>query len=151
MSEPAIIEVRIADGPAVIQVNTDNQPAVIAVHIPGLQGPPGTDGEDGEGGSGTNNVREADGTITVDADDDDWIYVGAGVATINLPPSAGRTQGRSIMIVDDALDADSNTKTITPDGSETIRGLSSYTITFRGGTVELMPRADNAGWNAREG
>lgn len=90
-------------------------------------------------------VRRAAGTITFDPDTDDHILAEAGVATINLPPSGDRTEGREVLIVDRGLDADTNTKTIVPDGAELISGLSSVTITNRGGAVRLFPDPDG-GW-----
>lgn len=90
--------------------------------------------------------RTATGTITVDADDDDHILCGAGVCTVNLPEAALRVPGRPIKVVDYALDADSNAKTIAPAVGDTILGLSSWVINFQGGSVALYPRPDGAGW-----
>lgn len=95
---------------------------------------------------GLPEVREATGTITVDADTDDHILCGTGACTVNLPASADRHEGRAIKVVDYGLDADTNTKTIEPDGVETIMGLDQYLINFRGGSVELWPRPDGTGW-----
>lgn len=148
MTTPQVIQVMVPTGPQTIRVDVPTGPHVIRVNIAGLQGPPG---EDGTGGASTRNVRAATGTITVDPSTDDDIAVGAGAATINLPAASARTEGRSYLIIDAGLDADTNTKTITPNGSDTIRGLSSYTITFRGGVVELWPSTDDGGWYAREG
>lgn len=95
---------------------------------------------------GLPEVREATGTITVDDDDDDHILCGAGACTVNLPASATRELGRPYKIVDYALDADSATKTIVPNGVETISGLSSYLLNFRGASVYVFPRIDGTGW-----
>lgn len=91
-------------------------------------------------------VRVASGSITVDAETDDHILCDAGSATVQLPPSADRAPGRGILISDYGKDADSNAKTIVPDGAETILGLSSYVLNFRSDKVWLYPRADGAGW-----
>lgn len=141
MATPQVISVNVPASPQVINVDVPSAPSVIRVQIAGLQGPSGN----------ARNVRAATGTISVNATTDDDIAVGAGAATILLPPAADREEGNPFLIIDAANDADTNTKTITPDGSETIRGLSSYTITFRGGVVELWPSTDDGGWYAREG
>lgn len=91
-------------------------------------------------------TRSATGTITVDSDTDDHILCGAGACTVNLPASALRVQGRPYKIVDYGLDADSNAKTIVPSGVETIVGLSTYILNFRGASVYLFPREDGTGW-----
>lgn len=91
-------------------------------------------------------TREDDGTITVDADDDDHILCGAGACTVNLPAASTREAGRPFKIIDYALDADSAAKTIVPNGVETILGLSSWVLDFRGASVELYPRPDGGGW-----
>lgn len=77
---------------------------------------------------------------------DDHILCDAGSATVQFPPSADRQLGRGFLVVDYGKDADTNSKTIVPDGSETILGLSSYVINFRGGKVWLYPRDDGTGW-----
>lgn len=102
------------------------------------------------GAASVPETRVASGTITVSASTDDHILVDTGVATVNLPAASARASAVPLLIVDYGLDADTNTKTIVPNGSDTIRGLTSYTITSRGGTVELFPRPDGTGWYARE-
>lgn len=89
-------------------------------------------------------VRSASGTITVDANTDDHILIGAGVATLNLPDSDDRTEGRGYLFVDDTVDGDVNAKTIVPDGVQTIMGLSTVTVPL-GGAVEIFPRP-SGGW-----
>lgn len=150
MSDPQVIQVSIPASPQVVRVIVNNLPRVIRVNVPGQQGPQGATGP-----QYSRATRYATGTINVNATTDDDIYVGAGVATINLPAASTRTSGRPIVVVDAGDDADTNNKTITPNGAETIRGLSSYKIQFRGGTVELWPRSSSdstagAGWYARE-
>jgi hypothetical protein len=92
------------------------------------------------------NVTAA-GAVTVDAVSDDTIFINKTVGaatTVNLPAAA--TRSGAIKIVDGKLDAATNNITITPNGAETIMGLSTYVIRFNGGSVSLSPRPDGAGW-----
>lgn len=98
------------------------------------------------GGGGIALVRVADGTITVDPDDDDHILCDTGVCTVNLPPCSEREEGREYLVVDYGLDADTNTKTIVPDGSETILGLAQWELNAPGASITLKPRPDGTGW-----
>lgn len=69
----------------------------------------------------------------------------SGAATgITLPASAARVG--PVRIKDGKGDASSNNITLTPDGSETIDGLSSWVISFDYAGVLLVPRSDGNGW-----
>lgn len=146
MSDPQVIQVTVPASPQVVRVIVNNLPRVVRVNVPGEQGPPGEDGADG----GVRQWRKASGAITVSATTDDDIYIGSGAATLTLPAASARANAKPYLFVDADNDADTNAKVITPAGAETIRGLSSYRIQFRGGTVELWPSAEDGGWYARE-
>lgn len=92
-------------------------------------------------------VVTAAGSVTVDEDTDDHILLNKTIGaatTVNLPAAATRTEGRHIKIVDIKGDAASNNITITPDGAETIVGLSTWVIANNYGSVTLWPMS--GGW-----
>jgi len=94
----------------------------------------------------TVRVVTAAGDITVVASDDIVLVnksIGASTAVI-LPASADRR--RALKIADLKGDATSNNITVTPDGSETISGNTSYVINVNNGSVEIFPRPDGLGW-----
>lgn len=94
-------------------------------------------------------VVTAAGDVTVDSSTDDIVIVKktSGAATgVTLPSAGDRSQYRPIKIVDGKLDAATNNITITPSGAETIVGLSTYVISFDGGSVELWPLPDGTAW-----
>jgi hypothetical protein len=104
-------------------------------------------GDKGDTGAGSVfAVRADDGTITVDPTADDHILCEAGACTVNLPASALREQGRGYLIVDYAGDAATNTKTVVPNGSETIAGLDEWLINMQGDRLRIFPRPDDNGW-----
>ena len=138
------------DGDLEILYRDEADFTVIPVVV-GVQGPQGEQGVPGESGAAERIVREvtAAGDVTVDEEDDDIIFINktVGEATgVTLPASADRNPSRPIKIVDGKLDSSTNAITITPDGSETIVGLTEYVINFDGGSVELWPRPDETGW-----
>ena len=99
----------------------------------------------------TPNIREVTsaGDVTADATIDDVIVINKTVGaatTVNLPPVAGRAPNRPLKIVDGKLDAAANNITLDGDGSETILGIGTYVINSNGGSVEVWPRPDGAGW-----
>lgn len=104
------------------------------------------------GAAAQRNVRQvtSGATVTVDADTDDIIFIkkGTGSATtVNLPAAADRDASRPIKIVDGKGDAATNNITIETDGAETIAvSLTSYVISFAGGSVDLWPNPDGDGW-----
>jgi hypothetical protein len=97
----------------------------------------------------TQRVVTAAGTVTVDADDADIIYINktVGAATaVTLPLSASRTT--PIMIVDGKGDASTNNITISPQTGESIYAITngSAIIDGNGGSVILTPKSDGTGW-----
>lgn len=91
------------------------------------------------------------GSITVDVDTDDIIYIDktVGAATaVALPSVANRESDRPITIVDAKGDAGTNAITITPDGSDTINGQANYVIEFDHGIITLRPYASGNKWIA---
>lgn len=67
----------------------------------------------------------------------------AGVVTINLPAANSRS-GYPLVIKDTSGAAQTNNITITPNGAETIEGLSSFVIDNAYGGVWLFPVTN--GW-----
>src|SRR5262245_39990219 len=105
----------------------------------------------GTGSADLPNVRKvtAAGAVTVDADDDDIVFIKktvGGATTVNLPASEDREGGRFIKIVDGKLDCLTNNITITPAMGETIVGLSTYVLRVNGGSVTLWASPDEDGW-----
>ena len=97
----------------------------------------------------TPQVITAAGDHTVDTDDYYLVFnKTSGAATeVTLPASADRVG--PITIKDGKGDANSNNITVTPDGSETIDGLSSWVLSFAYSGVTLIPRPDGNGWWTR--
>ncbi|MCK1517273.1 hypothetical protein IVB22_33175 [Bradyrhizobium sp. 190] len=97
--------------------------------------------------SRTQRIVTAAGAVTIEADDADIVIIKKTVGaatTVNLPPSADRTD--PVSIVDGKYDALTNNITIDADGSETIMGASTYTIDSNGGSITLYPLSDGTGW-----
>ena len=104
-------------------------------------------GDKGDTGAGAAaSTRVATGTITVDAITDEHILCGAGVCTVNLPPSGDREEGLGYLVVDYAEDAATNAKTVVPDGTEKIAGLDQWVIDTQGDRLKIFPRPDGNGW-----
>ncbi len=78
-------------------------------------------------------ATEDDATILVDAT--------AGVRTISLPPAAS-VQGIIYTIV--KIDSSSNVVTIDPDGSELIKGVSSFSLAVQWKAAHIQ--SDGTGW-----
>ena len=90
----------------------------------------------------------AAGDVTIE-DTDDIIYVNksSGAATgVALPAVADRSSKKPLTIVDAKGDAATNNITITPDGAETIMGLSSWVINQNYGSIKLRPYEDGSKW-----
>jgi hypothetical protein len=99
--------------------------------------------------SRTHREFTAAGTCTVDADADDIVEIKKAVAaatSVQLPLASARTSGRAITIIDGTGDAASNNITISPAGSDTIVGLSTYAIAFNYGAVSFLPNFDEDKW-----
>ena len=102
--------------------------------------------------SATRTVRTvtAAGAATFSATTDDILFINktVGASTIvNLPVASTRTQGRLVTIIDAKWDADTNNITVTPNGAETIVGLSSWLIDTVGGFVNLIPHPSSGKWS----
>jgi hypothetical protein len=103
--------------------------------------------EDFLGTDHTYRVITAAGGVTVDAEDDDIVVIKktVGEATaVTLPLSLAAL--RPMTIKDGNGDSDTYNITITPNGAETIDGLSSVTLNFAYQAVTLYPYPDGSGW-----
>lgn len=99
--------------------------------------------------AGTPQVITAAGDLTIESTHRYVVFnktVGAATG-VTLPASADRDD--ALVIKDGKGDASTNNITITPDGSETIDGLSAWVISFDYGGVTLVPRPDGNGWWTR--
>lgn len=143
------------DEPGIVGPDEWNEGHSLAGTLPVVNGGTGAPTAAGAranlGISATRSVRvvTASGAVTVDADTDDIIVIKKTVAAstaVNLPSAANRDDSRPIKIVDGKLDAATNNITITPNGVETIVGLSTYVINFDAGSVELWPLPDGTAW-----
>jgi hypothetical protein len=70
----------------------------------------------------------------------------AGAKTVNLPASAGVKTGTRVIVKDSAGNAASGTITITPNGTDTIDGAASATITTNNGVLRLFATGSAGRW-----
>lgn len=97
----------------------------------------------------TPQVITDDGDYTVGASDYYLVFDKTSDQTteVTLPASVERVG--PITIKDGKGDAPSYNITITPDGSETIDGMSAWVLSFAYSGVTLVPRPDGNGWWTR--
>ena len=70
----------------------------------------------------------------------------AGAKTVNLPALSGVKTGARVIVKDSAGNAASGTITITPNGSDTIDGAASATITTNNGVLRLFATGSAGRW-----
>jgi hypothetical protein len=70
----------------------------------------------------------------------------AGAKTVNLPALSGVKTGTRVIVKDSAGNAASGTITITPNGTDTIDGAASATITINNGVVRLFATGSSGRW-----
>ena len=70
----------------------------------------------------------------------------AGAKTVNLPALSGVKTGTRVIVKDSAGNAASGTITITPNGTDTIDGAASATITTNNGVVRLFATGSAGRW-----
>lgn len=70
----------------------------------------------------------------------------AGAKTVNLPALSGVKTGTRVIVKDSAGNAASGTITITPNGTDTIDGAASATITTNYGVVRLFATGSAGRW-----